>query len=438
MFLGGKELILWEGVVEDRKDPLLLGRVKVRIFGWHDEDKGRIPIETLPWAQVLLPPDDGKNVIGYKEKDFVCGYFRDGIAAQFPVILGKLPGIPEDPSNPAIGYNDPTPASDLVPGKVARPPEMITPPTGIAPPHVPISRYPLEDRLKESTASRLQRNEQIDRTIVEVKRDNLDEADSGSHRAIAVGTDTPAKGDPMKEPITPYDAKYPYNHIYESESGHIREYDDTPLKERIHEYHRAGTFYEIHPDGQKIDKAVNDRYEISLGNNYIISDKDLNATAKEEMRLLGTKLVNIESKADLNEDAQKNRNIFVGNDANTRVKNNVYTVIEGDVSILIKGTLNVIVEGDIKVKSASDVMVDGSNTKIEAKNENVQKAGKAVLTDGPLTYFNTLFTDGRLVRSNWSDESGVAESLGTVVPIPPIIPPPVFNKKNNPENPDKS
>ena len=29
------------------------------------------------------------------------------------------------------------------------------------------------------------------------------------------------------EPVTTYDAKYPKNHVFESESGHIVEYDDT-------------------------------------------------------------------------------------------------------------------------------------------------------------------------------------------------------------------
>ena len=47
------------------------------------------------------------------------------------------------------------------------------------------------------------------------------------------------------EPRTPYGAQYPFNHVRETESGHIQEFDDTPGRERIHEYHRAGTFYEL-------------------------------------------------------------------------------------------------------------------------------------------------------------------------------------------------
>ena len=64
------------------------------------------------------------------------------------------------------------------------------------------------------------------------------------------------------EPKTPYNAQYPFNHVKETESGHIQEFDDTPGHERIHEYHRSGTFYEVHPDGTKVTKIVGEDYEI--------------------------------------------------------------------------------------------------------------------------------------------------------------------------------
>ena len=42
------------------------------------------------------------------------------------------------------------------------------------------------------------------------------------------------------------------------------EVDDTPNNGRIHEYHNAGTFYEIQADGSKTTKVVGDEYEITL------------------------------------------------------------------------------------------------------------------------------------------------------------------------------
>ena len=71
------------------------------------------------------------------------------------------------------------------------------------------------------------------------------------------------------EPKTPYNAQYPFNHVKETESGHIQEFDDTPGHERIHEYHRSGTFYEVHPDGTKVTKIIGEDYEVVHSNKKV-------------------------------------------------------------------------------------------------------------------------------------------------------------------------
>ena len=45
----------WFGVVEDRNDPLRLGRCRVRIIGYHTEDNEVLPSENLPWAIPVMP-----------------------------------------------------------------------------------------------------------------------------------------------------------------------------------------------------------------------------------------------------------------------------------------------------------------------------------------------------------------------------------------------
>ena len=40
---GGMELLR-------TKDPLLIGRCRVRILGWHTENKSDLPTSNLPWA----------------------------------------------------------------------------------------------------------------------------------------------------------------------------------------------------------------------------------------------------------------------------------------------------------------------------------------------------------------------------------------------------
>ena len=45
----------WIGIVEDRVDPAQLGRCKVRIIGYHTENRIELPTENLPWAVPVMP-----------------------------------------------------------------------------------------------------------------------------------------------------------------------------------------------------------------------------------------------------------------------------------------------------------------------------------------------------------------------------------------------
>ena len=88
------------GVVEDRNDPLSIGRVRVRAFGIHTEDKTKIPTEDLPWATPVMPFNSasisgiGISPTGPVEGTWVVGMFLDGIQMQQPIILGTLVGQP--------------------------------------------------------------------------------------------------------------------------------------------------------------------------------------------------------------------------------------------------------------------------------------------------------------------------------------------------------
>ena len=47
------EQIFYYGCVENRLDPMKLGRCQVRIAGIHTEDKTQLPTEDLPWSLPL-------------------------------------------------------------------------------------------------------------------------------------------------------------------------------------------------------------------------------------------------------------------------------------------------------------------------------------------------------------------------------------------------
>lgn len=60
-------------------------------------------------------------------------------------------------------------------------------------------------------------------------------------------------------------SSYPNNIVYESPSGHIVEFDDTPGSERIHVYHRTGAYFVIDPVGSTTMKTVVDHTHIVGG-----------------------------------------------------------------------------------------------------------------------------------------------------------------------------
>jgi predicted chitinase len=91
---------LYSGVVEDRADPLHLGRCRVRIVGLHTDDKVELPTEDLPWAAPLQPITSagvsgiGSSPVGPVEGTWVAVVFRDEYQ-QVPIMLGTFSAVPQ-------------------------------------------------------------------------------------------------------------------------------------------------------------------------------------------------------------------------------------------------------------------------------------------------------------------------------------------------------
>jgi len=351
-FMGKDGFVWWQGVVEDRHDPLYLGRCRIRVLGWHSEDKNDQPTVSLPWAYPVAPITSasqtgvGTSPLGPVEGTWVIGFYRDGEAGQEPMFFGTLGGIPEldakgvnndgttvggqgflDPRLPEgdighplfpdetgprqLAYN---PLGDLVPREpativhsslpdISQGPQDVTisdtttiegepivrslitgaeskqftvkvveqplrstfPDTGLS--NTSISTTRKLNYLKEPTTNRLARG-------IRGNTDTSDPRQSGivfekmNNRRVGQMDIATASGKSWSEPKVPWNAIYPYNHVHQTESGHIIEMDDTPNWERLHWYHRTGTFTEIHPTGIKVDKIVNNYYDIILGSRY--------------------------------------------------------------------------------------------------------------------------------------------------------------------------
>jgi hypothetical protein len=117
-FLGINGYIHWNGVVEATNDPLKLGRCRVRIFGWHNDNKQEIPTDHLPWANLVLPVNGSKTFSTPLEGDYVVGYFADGKNAQIPLVTGVIPGYVSKAFNMTQGF---APDNKTNPVKTDRP-----------------------------------------------------------------------------------------------------------------------------------------------------------------------------------------------------------------------------------------------------------------------------------------------------------------------------
>ena len=112
-YMGKDGFIWWQGVVEDRHDPLYLGRCRVRILGWHTDNKAEMPTESLPWCYPVQPiisaaqTGVGISPTGPVEGTWVVGFYRDGEDAQEPVFFGTLGGIPEAQAGVGEAFADP-------------------------------------------------------------------------------------------------------------------------------------------------------------------------------------------------------------------------------------------------------------------------------------------------------------------------------------------
>ena len=379
-FMGKGGFVWWQGVVEDRHDPLYLGRCKVRVLGWHSENKNDQPTAGLPWAYPVAPITSasqtgvGSSPLGPVEGTWVIGFYRDGEAGQEPMFFGTIGGIPEldakgiNNDGTAVGgqgFLDPrveggdvghpmfpdeggkrdlfyNPQADLVPREPASiihnanpdPTEDVqtvaisadvtlekessvrsligtTGPSTTAPPFtVKVVEQPLRstypdtglantqisttrnlDYLKEPTTNRLARGirgntDTSDPRVSGIVFEKMENRKAGQ---MEIPT---ADGKSWSEPVIPWQAIYPYNHVHQTESGHVVEMDDTPNFERLHWYHRTGTFTEIHPVGIKVDKIVNNYYNIILGAKYthIEAGDYTTVDGSQENYILGNKV----------------------------------------------------------------------------------------------------------------------------------------------------
>ena len=119
---------LYTGCIENRKDPLKLGRCQVRVVGVHTHDKTLLPTEDLPWGYPMQPITSaaisgiGQSPVGVVEGTWVIIMFRDEDLQQ-PIILGTIGGIPQVESKSIDQDDDDNISIDAVAKKVESTPQ---------------------------------------------------------------------------------------------------------------------------------------------------------------------------------------------------------------------------------------------------------------------------------------------------------------------------
>jgi hypothetical protein len=108
---------------------------------------------------------------------------------------------------------------------------------------------------------------------------------------LARGTNTITKTPDTvtSEPDSPYAAVYPHNKAVTTTSGHAIEIDDTPDAERIHIYHKSGTFVEIHPNGDVVTHTKNG-FKTVTGNEKIHVTGDMEIVCDGNFKVTATRI----------------------------------------------------------------------------------------------------------------------------------------------------
>jgi predicted chitinase len=384
--------------------------------------KDRIPArvgQNDPGYMEVAMPAVGKDANGtsYDKKRKFYKYFL-GAASANTVDTEKsaMPG--ETPANVTVNENG-------IPADRAQNLD-----TGFSDPDM---KYPLRTHINEPDTNRLARSK-TQGTAVQKK-------DDSRARGLKL-----ADGGTFDQPEVPYNASYPYNHVFESESGHLQEFDDTPENERIHLYHKKGTFWEVDSNGTQVNRIVGDGYQIIDRNGYIYikgastitiegatnvfinADANITVAGNTEMNLLNDAAINVAGDLDIN----------VG--GAFQVKCDTFTLETTGDSIDMTSATGVNIQGEeaINVKSAAEVNIQGEGD-VNAKSAgavNLQGGGDVSLKAG-----GNVAADGSIIdlaNGSSSDAADAADAAKTSLGDPPDAATPENNTFETPEPPTRA
>ena len=248
---------------------------------------------------------------------------------QAKAMLAKLDS---EPTKPAVAAAGETNADGSISNGTG-----VNPAVGFQDPN---GKYPLYKN--EPDTNRLATGNNLGRTIVLKKEASL-----------KTGV-TIANGGTWDQSPTPYNASYPYNKVTQTESGHIQEWDDTPGSERIHTYHKSGTFSEIDANGTQVNRIVGDGFEVMERNGFIYVKGAYCVTVDGAMNLRTDNVFNLEVSGAANINIYNNANINVSGDANLAVGSTL-NAKASKINMESTGQFNIKAGTGLNIQAGSDI-----------------------------------------------------------------------------------
>jgi hypothetical protein len=332
-------------VVEDRNDPLKLGRVRVRVINVHSEDrKSDVPIDSLPWSYVMQPPNtstSGAPLSQLVEGTWVIVMYMDN-NLQDPLVMGSIPGINRIVPNFEIGFSDPFGVNPRWTGSAEEGDSNLS----LITDEERWQEHPTYEARKDNRVTEIQQAKKYEVPTVssttpdeEYERTTWDEPDLRGSQ----------------------ESNYPYNSVREFEAGQLEEVDSTSDNTRITNSHQSGSYHEILHDGTTTTKIVGEGYSITLKDHNMFVQGDLNLTVEGNMRHM------VEGDYTL----EVGGSMFTYVDGNRETKINSSDVKE----ISVDESINVLEKRSIRVGGDQRLMIDGNEIKTVAKNSDTSIKG---------------------------------------------------------------
>jgi hypothetical protein len=170
-------------------------------------------------------------------------------------------------------------------------------------------------------------------------------------------------------------SQYPFNQVDETPSGHSIEMDDTPGGERILIRHNLGSGVELRADGTVVISALNNKVEVTGGDQTVIVEGHGNLVYNGNLNLKVSGDMNVEVGGDYNLDVAGNstenigrnyRKQVTGDTAETFLKTKYEKILGTNVSMklggnddVFKGDKTISSTGNLTLASAKDVIISG-------------------------------------------------------------------------------